>query len=269
MECGSTYVGGLRPAITASQPWCSWFNFGDSQPFAFTPPAGYNPVGLKITQYQTKRLSSFTDHEVIYPSDELFICSGLSDVIIHSKNHISAFANYPTIAAISFLSEGYWYFEITLLSYKKADEEKQRPNLFAVGVIDKPFFVQSVEFKGIGDAPASWGLDNTGRIGTNGVWKQSYVVSAKETTIGCAIKVLNVEEGKEKNKRAVLEFYGPKSNIPLGKIEDVEFIEGLAPAVSLIRDVEIQLNFGELPFRCTVPPESKPLCLWFSNKYQK
>lgn len=278
------FVGGLRPAMTASLPWASEFNFGDKgvESFWYLPPRGYRAIGELINLHKSKiDLTSLLSAAAV-PEDgddedgnvnplsrslairpvhkiktlQLAIRSGLADVRIEDKTSATASFNYPTVIAdrCSIQKPAKYYFELTVKSLAK---QPLRPNSIAVGLVDKAFNGRSNEGVGVGDCQHSWALDDTGRVSVAGKWSAQKVKKFKVgDTIGVAI---------EKTEDAyALTFYVNSEEAE--QIGDIRVSHSAIPAVSLVGGCTVDINFGAEGFKEKVPEGYSSLDTWLQDR---
>jgi hypothetical protein len=274
------FVGGLRPAMTASLPWASEFNFGDKgvESFWYPPPEGYRPIGELISLHQTKTdlasllaatvggdedsPSSLSRSQAIKPLSKVDhiivgIKSGLGDAYIEEKTTAVANFNYPTVIADRCLirNPGKFYFEAELVTLQR---QPQRPNSVAVGLVDKAFDGRSSSGKGVGDCTHSWAVDDLGRISEAGVWSSSK--SGKFFKTGDVLGVA-IDKGEETSA-----FYVYVGGVEVAKVEGIRTSHAAVPALSLVGGCKVSLNFGGKDFEGKIPEGYEPLNSWLQEQ---
>lgn len=276
-----SFVGGLRPAMTASLPWASEFNFGikGHDSFWLTPPAGYRGIGELINLHNSKmeltavlNASSAGDEDddqaallsksqAIKPVHKLsklrpFIKSGLADATVESEKVVKAHFNYPTVIAdrCSIVKPSKYYFEVKIVTVQK---QPQRPNAVAVGIIDKAFDGRSNSGIGVGDCQHSWAFDDLGRVSVAGKWSEEKEKSFK------AGDVIGVAINKEETSCSVTFYVNGQEK---AKIESINVSYAAVPAVSLVGNCTVDLNFGATDFAQDVPEGHAPLNAWLSDR---
>jgi len=200
----------------------------------------------------------------------LEIRSGEKDVsIVREENVVVALYNYPSVVAERcMMVEGEWYFEVEVqeATKKEAIAKQIRENFAVVGVVDKPFFGSSTEFLGVGDDSFSWGLDNLGKTSVKPAhWIDTHTKygplpegpKSQGMVIGCAFDL---------GKKCITWFWVSTDVVLTAKLENVNIIHGLSPAISIFSGVKAEINFGDKPFYLPVPPGYKPVNEWKISK---
>eukprot|EP01089_Gocevia_fonbrunei_P009377 TRINITY_DN21661_c0_g1_i1.p2 TRINITY_DN21661_c0_g1~~TRINITY_DN21661_c0_g1_i1.p2 ORF type:complete len:253 (-),score=50.99 TRINITY_DN21661_c0_g1_i1:131-889(-) len=195
----------------------------------------------------------------------LYVQSGFSHTLIQSHK-IKVSVHYSSIETDRcLLKTGNWYFEATLLELPTPQEQKSHatfrdadPPMVSVGFGDVGFFGDSIGGKGVGDDNHAWGLDHLMKlrhggtaflpVGLTSGWKIN-------RTIGCSADL----------DKGIIWFYykgDDGERMAIKGWENIAFVGGLKPMVSVRAKTGLSLNFGEQPFVLGIPEECRSVHQW-------
>jgi len=148
---------------------------------------------------------------------------------------------FPSIAPKDVaLKSGKWYYEITLL----------KAGLAQLGWCDALFTGNSLKGEGVGDDLHSWGLDGH-RVFK---WHGGGTRWGRAWTEGDVIGFI-----ADLDKRSFTFSLNGSFEPPMGlAFENVTFVEGIRPCLTLNKTSSLRINFGEEPFR-NAPAGYRPI----------
>ena len=213
------FSGGLTPGFTiqggAAQSFSCVLHFGDpdDDPLLFPSPGeGYRPVwdavieGKQLLAQQSNSFSllASSSADSLRAEEELSLTSSLSvkplgqlstvqltvtsgfNYVNINDNVVTAADYYPSLICNRCdLSQGKWYYEITVLNVGEEPHERNIP-LLAIGWATRGFFGDAIGLLGVGDDAYSWSIDNLTRMRHQG--RLSHAVGnplRKRDLVGC------------------------------------------------------------------------------------
>eukprot|EP01126_Amoeba_proteus_P024329 TRINITY_DN24521_c0_g1_i3.p1 TRINITY_DN24521_c0_g1~~TRINITY_DN24521_c0_g1_i3.p1 ORF type:complete len:544 (-),score=123.52 TRINITY_DN24521_c0_g1_i3:17-1648(-) len=218
---------GLFPCLTSSQPFSCRFGFAE-QELKYPLPPGHLPIDRLVTLHKSETTVEDLLHyfTTTHPNNGIVVSSGNADITVNFSKKLPnlvtlhALRCCPTIVAkcLPICNPGKFHFSVKILKIPKKMVATSTPYL-SIGVVDRSFIAFSSRRVGVGSLE-SWGMDNLGRIGSNGVWtlpNQEVATSffRKNSTILCFFQIFP-------NKETILEFFGSPSKEEEGKEEKVE-----------------------------------------------
>ena len=154
---------------------------------------------------------------------------------------IRCLAGFPSLAPKDVvLTSGKWYYEVTMV----------KAGLAQLGWCDMMYTGNSLKGEGVGDDLHSWGLDGHRVYKWHGGGVRWGKAWADNDVIGFAADL---------DKRTFAFSLNGSWESPMGlAFDDVTFVEGLRPCLTLNKSCSFRVNFGDEPFR-SHPPGYRPV----------
>uniref|UniRef100_A0A6B2L4A3 B30.2/SPRY domain-containing protein n=1 Tax=Arcella intermedia TaxID=1963864 RepID=A0A6B2L4A3_9EUKA len=156
---------------------------------------------------------------------------------LRCKSRLTSY--FMTVRANKFMSQGKWYFEITLLT----------AGLMQIGYITTPFNYDRSRQRGVGDYAGSWAIDLYRNFKWHKAQSSPYGVTKwkPNTILQCLLDLDN---------RILSFIYEGNEEVAF---RDIEIDNGLTPAISTSAGEEVIFNFGVKQFKYEIPTGFLPL----------
>eukprot|EP00931_Biecheleriopsis_adriatica_P018048 TRINITY_DN12737_c1_g1_i1.p1 TRINITY_DN12737_c1_g1~~TRINITY_DN12737_c1_g1_i1.p1 ORF type:complete len:1556 (-),score=408.83 TRINITY_DN12737_c1_g1_i1:30-4622(-) len=252
---------GLVPAISFDSTFKFRVNFGDT-PFRYVP-SGFRSVHHWICEFMEMQHVKASGARL----GKIMPTSGASCWKLKEEEegvtHMQAVEvpgeahNFPSaILGGCLLTSGKWYYEFTIMSQPGF-------TVWQNGWADLDFVGSQRDGFGVGDDKHSWAFDGV-RAFAEGAWFNGSHGFGLETKIG---DVVGCEADLDK-KRLSFSVNGSWAK-PMGScliLENIEYVAGLTPALTLGRNVAVDCNIGGRPFKYNPRPGSKPVIAWVNDR---